>query len=314
MPALQDVLHTASTRPNPERPECRPERELLTAGSLFSGAGLCDLGLSWAGFQHLFFCEIDPFCRSILARHWPGVHIYDDVRGLGGADIPRVDVLCGGFPCQDVSCAGKRAGIKEGTRSGLWHEFRRIISEARPRYVIIENVRGLLSRGIEGVLQSLAGIGYDAEWTVLSAAACGAPHHRERVFIVAYPDSGHNDGECRLLSPLRGILGKIRQPHGPADWLGIRLDRQDRASAPLAYGGRVLCRVDDGRAGRVDKSFWDAVDMPPRVSRISRDKARALIPALKALGNGIVPHQSYAIAACILIAEGLPAPPLPKTF
>lgn len=95
-----------------------------------------------------------------------------------------MDVLCGGFPCQDVSSGGKRAGIKQGTRSGLWSEYARLISEIRPKYAIIENVRGLLSCGIEIVLQDLANIGYDAEWEVLPAAALGAPHRRERVFVV----------------------------------------------------------------------------------------------------------------------------------
>ena len=284
---------------------------MLTTGSLFSGAGLCDLGLSWAGFQHQFFCEIDPYCRSILTRHWPGTIIYNDVTCLTGADLPRVDVLAGGFPCQDVSSAGNRAGIKTGTRSGLWHEYRRIISEIRPRYAIIENVRGLLSLGIETVLQDLADIGYDAEWDVLSAAACGAPHHRERVFIVAYPDSRRAGGTRRVLSPLGGLMGEHRHTHRVTDWLGIRFDRQDRTSACAAHRGSVIYRVDDGIAPRLDKPYWADRPLPPGVGRISKPAALDMLPALKALGNGIVPHQAYAIAACILIAEGLPVPPRP---
>jgi DNA (cytosine-5)-methyltransferase 1 len=193
----------------------------------------------------------------------------------------------------------------------LWYEFKRIINETKPKYAIIENVRGLLSLGIEAVLQDLAGIGYDAEWEVLSAAACGAPHHRERVFVVAYPNGGDFDGERRLLSPLKRILGEMCQSHGLSDWLGLRFDRQNRASACAAYRGCILHRVDDGRSARLDKPFWDNQPLPPKVGRISRDGARALIPALRALGNGIVPHQAYAIAACILIAEGLPVPPRP---
>ena len=165
----------------------------VTVGSLFSGAGLCDLGLEWAGMKHRFFCEVDPFCRSILRRHWPGIPIYEDVRELRGADLPPVDVLCGGFPCQDVSLAGKRKGIAKGTRSGLWHEYARLIEEIRPGYVIIENVPGLLAAGVEAVLQDLAAVGYDAEWEVLPAAAVGAPHRRERVFLVAYPNGHERD-------------------------------------------------------------------------------------------------------------------------
>lgn len=115
------------------------------------------------------FCEVDPFCRSVLAKHWSDVPIYNDVRSLNGADLPHIDILCGGFPCQDVSSGGKRAGIKEGTRSGLWYEYSRLIGEIRPRYAIIENVRGLLSCGIEIVMRDLAALGCDAEWEVLPA-------------------------------------------------------------------------------------------------------------------------------------------------
>jgi DNA (cytosine-5)-methyltransferase 1 len=281
---------------------------LLHVGSLFSGAGLCDLGLHWAGLKHRYFCEIDPFCRSILARHWPGIHIYHDVCGIRGADLPRVDVLCGGFPCQDVSSAGKRAGITQGTRSGLWNEYRRIISEVKPRYAIIENVRGLLSLGIETVLQDLAGIGYDAEWTVLPAAACGAPHHRERVFVVAYPDSNRVGGTCGVLSALQGVLGDNQQYNGLSDWCGLRFDRARKTSALQAYGKPVLYRVDDGRTGGVD----DAGRLLP--GSIDRDTAKLWIRRLTTLGNGITPHQAYATAACILIAEGLPVPPLPTHY
>ena len=139
----------------------------MQVGSLFSGVGLCDLGLEWAGMGHAFFCEVDPFCRSVLRRHWPGIPIYEDIRELRGADLPPVDVLCGGFPCQDVSlaAAGKRKGIT-GKRSGLWHEYARLIEEIRPGYVIVENVPGLLAAGVEAVLQDLAEIGYDAEWVL----------------------------------------------------------------------------------------------------------------------------------------------------
>jgi DNA (cytosine-5)-methyltransferase 1 len=216
-----------------------------------------------------------------------------------------VDVLCGGFPCQDVSSAGKHAGIKQGTRSGLWHEYRRIIGESRPKYAIIENVRGLLSLGIETVLQDLAGIGYDAEWTVLSAAVCGAPHRRERVFVVAYPHGTRHDGECSVLSALKGVLGDNQQYGGLFDWCGLRLDRARKTSARQAFGKPFLYRVDDGRSGGMDDAGR------PLPGRIDRDTAKAWIRRLTALGNGITPHQAYAIAACILIAEGLPVPAMP---
>lgn len=204
---------------------------MLKVGSLFSGAGLCDLGFTWAGFEHQWFWRDRPVLPAVLARHWPDTPIYNDVSWPPEVRTwPPVDVLCGGFPCQDVSSAGGRAGIKQGTRSGLWYEYARIIGEIRPRYVVIENVRGLLSRGIEIVLQDLAALGYDAEWEVLPAAALGAPHHRERVFIVAYPHGRLPDGEHRLLSSLQGNLGNVNQSPQLFAWLGLRIDR--RAKRP----------------------------------------------------------------------------------
>ncbi len=283
---------------------------MLTVGSLFSGAGLCDLGFSWAGYRHAFFCELDPFCRGVLARHWPHIPIHEDVRRLKGSELPPLDVLCGGFPCQDVSVGGKRAGIKEGTRSGLWKEFSRIIKEMRPRYVVIENVLGLLSHGVEIVLQDLAAIGYDAEWEVLPAAALGAPHHRERVFIVAYPYRDNTDTVSRVLSPLRGMLGESDKSFGLLAWAGIRIDRADRETIRAAYRGPCIHRVDDGAAEGLDKDGWPQSDCYG-VGRVDLTRARSWIPRLKALGNGITPQQAYMIAVCILRRENLPVAPMP---
>src|SRR5215510_9060927 len=116
---------------------------MLTFGSLFAGIGGIDLGLERAGMECRWQVEIDPFCRQILAKHWPEVKRYDDIRKLAASDLEPVDLMAGGFPCQDLSQAGKRAGI-EGTRSGLWFEFARLVRGLRPRYVLIENVPGLL--------------------------------------------------------------------------------------------------------------------------------------------------------------------------
>ena len=277
----------------------------LQVGSLFSGVGLCDLGLEWAGMGHAFFCEVDPFCRSVLRRHWPGIPIYEDIRELRGVDLPPVDVLCGGFPCQDVSlaAAGKRKGIT-GKRSGLWHEYARLIEEIRPGYVIVENVPGLLAAGIEAVLQDLAACGYDAEWEVLPAAAVGAPHRRERVFLVAYPNGHERDPEHGVLSSFAGSLGEGDQPWRVAPWLGVRIDRARRASIRETYGGCVLRRVDDGSPARLDG--------PAGVRPLPRELVPVWVRRLKALGNAITPQQAYAVAACIMRAEGLPVPERPN--
>lgn len=278
---------------------------MLKVGSLFSGVGLCDLGLHWAGFEHRFFCEIDPWCRSILEKHWPGIPVYEDVKTMKGADLPQIDVLCGGFPCQDVSCAGNGAGIKQGTRSGLFYEYARLIEEIRPKYAILENVKGLLSNGIQTVLQTLASLGYDAEWEILSAAALGAPHHRERLFIIAYPHRNNACGSNRLLLALKRNVGNYQQFDGLPDWLGIRIDRTRKEASRQAYRKPVLYRVDDGSSGGLDCP----VNVPPVPYQVAKEWKRRL----KALGNGIVPHQAWAIGACILEAENLPVKPIPQS-
>jgi DNA (cytosine-5)-methyltransferase 1 len=155
-------------------------------GSLFSGIGGMDLGLERAGMECAWQVEIGDYATRVLTKHWPNVPKYRDVREVGKHNLEPVDLICGGFPCQDISNAGKRAGI-DGERSGLWSEFHRIICELRPRYVLVENVAALLNRGMGRVLGDLAEVGYDAEWDCIRASDFGASHERERLFIVAYP-------------------------------------------------------------------------------------------------------------------------------
>ena len=188
---------------------------------LFSGIGGFSLGLERAGgFETVAFCEIEPFPRKVLAKHWPEVPCYEDVTKLTGDILARdgiaVDVITGGFPCQDISVAGKQAGISDGTRSGLWSEIVRLIGELSPRYVIVENVANLLSgpgdkRGgwFGRILADLAECGYDAEWENIPAAAVGAPHRRERVWIVAYPNEKRRKG--RTQKQVFQLAGKSRE-------------------------------------------------------------------------------------------------------
>ncbi len=153
---------------------------------LFSGIGGFSLGLErTGGFKTIAFCEIDPFCRRVLAKHWPGVPIYEDITTADFSGV-SADVICGGFPCQDVSNAGKRAGIT-GERSGLWKHLVGAIRVVRPKYAIVENVAALLSNGLGVVLRDLAEIGYDAEWHCIPASYVGRPTGRDRVWIVANP-------------------------------------------------------------------------------------------------------------------------------
>lgn len=162
---------------------------MKTIGSLFSGIGGLELGLEWSGLgRTVWQCEIDPFCRQVLAKHWPGVPCHEDVRAIGAANLARPDVLCGGFPCQDVSSAGKGAGVKEGTRSGLWFEFRRIASELRPPWIIVENVASGARRWVCLVRGDLESRGYRTRALGIAASDVGAPHRRKRIFIVAHLD------------------------------------------------------------------------------------------------------------------------------
>ena len=158
----------------------------LTVGSLFSGIGGLDLGFERAGMTVAWQCEIDKAASTVLARHWPDVPNMGDVRDVGHS-TPSVDVVCGGFPCQDVSVAGRRAGL-DGERSGLWHEFRRIVGDLRPRWVVVENVPGLLSsnggRDFAVILRGLVECGYGVAWRVLDAQYFGVAQRRRRVFLV----------------------------------------------------------------------------------------------------------------------------------
>lgn len=185
----------------------------MKIGSLFSGYGGLDLAVSAVtGAEVAWHCEWDKAPSKILEKNFPGVPNYRDVSTVDFSKVEQVDILTGGFPCQDLSLAGKRAGLQDGTRSGLWSEFARAIATIRPRLVVIENVRGLLSakahsdmercewclgdgsgkptlRALGAVLGDLASLGYDAKWTGVRAADAGAPHNRFRIFIVAFPQS-----------------------------------------------------------------------------------------------------------------------------
>jgi len=185
---------------------------MLRVGSLFSGYGGLDLAVLniFPDASLAWHCEWEDAPSRILEKHFPNVPNYRDVTKVDFTKVEPVDILTGGFPCQDLSLAGKRAGLVEGTRSGLWSEFARAISELQPKLVVIENVRGILSAkasngmgyepevvdgwggqpvftAIQAVLGSLADLGYDAKWTGVRAADAGAPHNRFRVFIIAYP-------------------------------------------------------------------------------------------------------------------------------
>lgn len=201
---------------------------------LFSGIGGFSLGLErTGGFETVAFCEIEPHASAVLKRHWPAVPNLGDIEK---AAFPDADAICAGFPCQDLSYAGKGAGLA-GQRSGLWREVVRAIRMVRPRFVLLENVAALLRRGMGTVLGDLAANGLDAEWDCIPAAHVGAPHWRDRIWIVAYPERGERGQEPYLRS-----IGRMGREQQSLPW-----DR-DWQSALREFRG-----MDDGTAYRVDR-------------------------------------------------------------
>ena len=216
---------------------------------LFSGIGGFSLGLRMAGgFETVQFCEIDPYCQKVLAKNFPGVPIHEDIKTFR-AERGSADVICGGFPCQDISVAGKGAGIT-GERSGLWSEYARIIGDVQPRYVIVENSAALLARGLGRVLGDLAQIGYDTEWHCIPAAAIGAPHIRDRTWIIAYPDNRRFTGRGESWKALLSTLSWAESWHGEPELDRMDYGLPDRVDRLRGIGNAIVPQIAEiiGRA------------------------------------------------------------------
>lgn len=262
---------------------------------LFSGIGGFAIGLHKAGgFETTQFCEIDKHAQKVLRKNFPNVPIHDNIKTLT-CQLNEYDVICGGFPCVDISIGGAQKGIT-AERSGLWKEYLRVINEVRPKYAIIENVGQLRKNGLGVVLRDLSRIGYDVEWTCISAQSVGYPHQRERLFIISYPskqrlnecireerplyineewksEETYSEGEeCQSESiEVRPILSK-----GIFDSL--------RSTYPNEFTSvSSVCRVTDG----VSEGSYE-----------SRRKQR-----IKQLGNAIVPRIAEIIGRAIMMKE-----------
>jgi DNA (cytosine-5)-methyltransferase 1 len=259
----------------------------LNVLDLFSGIGGFSLGLERAVMRTVAFCEIDPYCQSVLKKHWPGIPVFPDVRSLNARLVRDwcrpIDVIAGGFPCQDISSAGAKVGIG-GERSGLWAEYARLIGELRPRYVVVENVSALLARGLGEVLGDLASLGYDAEWHCIPASAVGAHHGRDRLWLIGYPNCDSQpglpvDAEARWgaedVADAQCRLGPLGRYLAGARW-------QQELDAPGPWDGSPEDQPD----------FLGVVDGIP--SRMDR---------LRSLGNSIVPQIAEVIGRAILNAE-----------
>lgn len=268
---------------------------------LFSGIGGFSLGLErTGGFETVAFCEIEPFPQKVLAKHWPGVPIYDDVRTLTAgrlaADGISIDIITGGFPCQDISTAGKGAGLA-GDRSGLWSEIARLVGELRPRYVIVENVSALLGRGLGTVLGDLASIGYDAEWDCIPASYVGAPHRRDRIWIIAYPNLHVSQQFPTVAIDIKTEQFNIW--HGQDGLVANSTSqRQQGQGQPIQRG----CQTPE-REGKANKpisirlgGIWPVEPAICRVANGVPDRSHRL----KGLGNAVVPEIPYRIGNAIL--------------
>jgi DNA (cytosine-5)-methyltransferase 1 len=258
---------------------------------LFSGIGGFSLGLERSGgFETVAFCEIDPFCRRVLSKHWPEVPQYDDIRTLSAerlaADGIGVDAICGGFPCQDISVAGKGAGLA-GERSGLWFEYARLIGELRPRFVIVENVAALLGRGIGDVLGGLAALGYDAEWHCIPASAVGAPHRRDRLWVVAYANDGCELAEPEICAGWNPIVTRSK----------IVAYASRDASDGLRETWEITKILQIGRHNSFGIQHQWAIE--PAVGRVAHG-VPSRVDRLRSLGNAVVPQIPEMIGRAII--------------
>ena len=300
---------------------------MLTVGSLFSGIGGLDLGLERAGMNVIWQSEIDPYGCRVLKKHWPEVVNHGNIKEINWGDIVRPDIICGGYPCQPFSTAGKRNGADDPRH--LWPWVREAISELRPKYAILENVRGHITLGLSTVIGELASIGYDAEWQIVSANSVGAPHLRERVIIVAYPvrelantnDSGRLHRQSQIFTAKRWVnalsligasstdvayaseqysdgqpnyFGNSERPKTISQ-SGDSCRTQNVANTDSPPGQlkqeRTICQPNTG-----GRSWW-AVE--PDVGRVAHG-VPSRVDRLRGLGNAVVPQVAELIGRMVL--------------
>lgn len=283
----------------------------MRVGSLFSGIGGIELGFEAEGFETVWFVEKDPYAQAVLKQHWPGTKIYDDVTTVDFSTVPTVDVIVGGFPCQDISNAGKRVGIT-GSRSGLWTYCCEAIRSLRPRIAFFENVAAIIDRGLDVVLSDLATLGYDAEWHCLPAAAIGAPHRRDRIIIIAYPNNNGQHKQRHDQAPRQSSFSEERE----AAFLSQRSERINETRRPSTNvadtDGRSLAirkteqefQLNASRHGVQTRESRrsDTWHTEPNVGRMAHGIPYR-VDRIKCLGNAVVPGWAQVVAAAIKETE-----------
>jgi DNA (cytosine-5)-methyltransferase 1 len=281
----------------------------MKMGSLFSGIGGLELGLERAipGLQTVWQVEKEEFCRSVLERHWPNTKRYNNVLHVGAHNLEPVDIICAGFPCQSISIAGNMEGLENEEKSGLWWHVHRLVSEfqsiGRQPILVLENVANIIRVGGPDVVGSLAAIGYDIEWTTISAAQCGAPHLRRRWFAVAYPSTiGYYMRNAMAFGEL--VDGR---------WTTADTNKSRSRTSDTLQSGRSSTHVHDTEgstsntistrtqvqtegqqpskqmSGSTSKAYWQGFPTQPPVCRRD-DGVPDRVDRIKALGNAVVPQ------------------------
>lgn len=293
----------------------------ITIGSLFSGIGGFELGLERAipNAKTIWQCEQNKFAQKVLKKHWPDVPIYDDIKEMKHGTIDIVDIICGGFPCQDISQAGKGKGIANGERSGLWFEMLRIIDMVRPRIAIAENVTAITQkgRGMDIVISSLAQIGYNVEWIDVRAFDEGAPHKRERIFFVAYPNQIDRHKKFGIVEKEKRKISKeiqYKREHSNGSWNSNPIDDgtrcetsntdgandRQRTTPPKRMEKKNGFRCGNGKTRRVhERNYWETTPIEPPLCGMD-DGISNRVDRIKALGNAIVPQCSETIGNYIM--------------
>jgi DNA (cytosine-5)-methyltransferase 1 len=283
--------------------------------SLFAGIGGIDLGLERAGWRCVAQVEIDPYCRAVLAKHWPDVPRFGDISGVSVRDLPATDALVGGFPCQPVSVAGSRKGHAD--ERWLWPEFYRLVREVRPRWVVAENVPGLRTLGADGVIQDLESCGYAVWPLVVGADDVGAPHRRKRVFVVAHRDGEGlegrrvgpgSSGSEQPLPPGGGVPRWPSRPGEPQyEWEPPRLVYSTSSRRNARRFGEGGALRDETRGPESERRGRDGCP-EPGLGILPDGLPRGLAPRdrrarLKALGNAVVSQCAEAIGKAILALD-----------
>ncbi len=301
-------------------------REGWTVGSLFAGIGGFDLAARNVGWRTAWYSEIDPYACRVMAKHFPDAVNLGDITTI--TNPPRVDVLCGGFPCQDISYAGDGAGIAVGTRSGLWYEYARLIAEVRPTWVVAENVAALRTRGLDTVLRDLDALGYVGEWHCIPAAAVGAPHQRDRLWIVAHAGSQQHEGagHAQRGATAAGFSQAMAHPSGQrereqndtADTVANeRHARMESGSSSFAVPDADLAGLEGLSRHVVRGAERQETNGPAAPARLLRDVGHrgdwatepdvgrvahgvpARVDRLRCLGNAIVPQVAEVLFRAI---------------